>query len=174
MAITVFASPQTLAWTNFTPVPNRIRDPNDGTLVDALTRFEYFLPVRPPRRVNGRFALADPLTLLITPNAQVWTGVRQTAALLSHEQFHYDVGIVVARAAARHFMSLRAASQSALGRALARASYLHFHTRAGLIQSRYDRDTRHGTNARYQGIWKRRMAACLSNPKADQIGGFFL
>ena len=174
MAITAFASPTTLTWSNFTPVSSRIRDPHDGTLVDALTEYQFFMPSRSPRRVDGQFAVADPLVILITPRAQVWTGVRQTAALLSHEQFHYDVGIVIARAAAKHLMALRAASASALASELAKASRLHFVTRNKLIQQRYDKDTQHGTNSRYQGIWKGRMRACVSNPRSDRIGGFYL
>jgi len=174
MAITVFASPRKLSWLHFTPVPNRIRDPHDGSLQDALTQFDFFLPDRPPRQIDGQYALADPLTLLITPNARVWTGVRQTDELLSHEQFHYDVGIVIARAAARHFMSLRARTVEELRQSFQQAARLHFVTRNRLIQRRYDLDTQHGQNAHYQRIWKRRMAACLANPRSDTLGGFVL
>lgn len=174
MTITSFASPATLSWSDFTTVSSRIRDPHDGTDVDAVTQYEFFLPDRPARRDGSQFALDDSLVLLITPDCQVWSGVSQTAALLAHEQFHYDVGVVIARAAARHFNRLRASTEAALGTALASATRLHFVTRNKLIQSRYDTDTHHGTNAHYQRIWKKRMADCLKNPNADQIGGFFL
>jgi hypothetical protein len=174
MAITVTASPAVLAWSNFTPVPSQITDPADGTLVDALTRFNFNLPALPPRTVAGQLAVADPNVITITPNAQVFTGVLQTAALLSHEQFHYDVGIVTARALARELMALRAPNQGALTVLVQNAARLHFFTRAGLLQRRYDLDTRHGTIAHYQKIWKDRMTACLANPRADQLGGFYL
>jgi len=174
MAITIVANPASLAWVNFTPSATQIVDPNDGTLVDALTRFNFNLPPLPPRMVNGQFAMADPNVITITPNAQVFTGVLQTPALLSHEQFHYDVGIVTARALARELMALRAPNQAALATAVQNAARLHFTTRAGLLQRRYDLDTRHGTNAHYQRIWKDRMTSCLANPRSDQLGGFFL
>jgi hypothetical protein len=174
MAITVVANPVTLAWANFTPSGTQILDPGDGTLVDAFTRFNFNLPPLPARTVNGQFAMADPNVITITPNAQVFTGVAQTPALLSHEQFHYDVGIVTARALARQLMSLRAPTQAALVTAVQSAALLHFTTRAGLLQRRYDLDTRHGTNAHFQKIWKDRMAVCLANPRSDQLGGFFL
>ena len=53
------------------------------------------------------------MMLLITPKCRVWTGVVQTATLLSHEQFHYDVAIVIARVLARKLNSLRASSDAA-------------------------------------------------------------
>lgn len=174
MTITSFASPNTLSWDDFTPVAAKIRDPHDGTDVDALTQYDFFLPTRPARRDGAMFALDDSLVLLITPNCQVWTGVAQTAALLSHEQFHYDVGVVIARQAARHFNRLRALTEGGLLAALTSARILHFVTRNRLIQSRYDTDTHHGTSAHYQKIWKDRMATCLAAADADQIGGFFL
>jgi hypothetical protein len=173
MAITVSASPTALAWSNFTTVGS-LTDPADGTAVDAYTTFNFNIPALPPRTVGGQFALADPLVISITPNAQVRTGVAQTTGLLSHEQFHYDVGIVCGRALARELMRLRAANVPALGAALRTAVTLHFTTRAGLIQRRYDIDTRHGTNAHYQKVWKDRMAVVLAKPNADQIGGFWL
>jgi hypothetical protein len=174
MAITVVANPATLTWTNFTVVPNQIPDPNDGTLVDALTRFNFNFPALAPRTIGTQVALADPNVITITPNAQVWSGVLQTAALLSHEQLHYDVGIVTARALAKEFMALRAPNMAALTTLVQNAARLHFFTRAGLLQSRYDKDTGHGTIAHFQKIWKDRMAACLGNPRADQLGGFWL
>ena len=174
MAITVQAVPASLTWGNFAVVPNKILDPADNTLVDAYTTFRYQMPNLPPRQINGQFALADPMTITITPSAQVWSGIAQTAGLLSHEQLHYDVGIVTGRALARELTRLRAPSLPALVTALNAAVQLHFHTRAGLLQKRYDLDTRHGANAHYQRIWKDRMTACLANPNADQLGGFYL
>jgi len=174
MAITVAAHPMILVWANFTPSATQIVDPQDGTLVDALTRFRFTVPALPPRAFNGQLAMADPNIIRISPNGQVFTGVIQTPALLSHEQFHYDVGIVTGRALAHELMGLRAPNLAALAAAFQSAVQLHFSTRARLLQRRYDLDTRHGTNAHYQKIWKNRMAVCLANPRSSQLGGFFL
>lgn len=174
MAITVVANPATLTFADFTPSATQLVDPNDGTLIDALTRFNFSLPPLPPRVVGGVFAMADPNVITITPNAQIFTGVLQTPALLAHEQFHYDVGIVTGRALARELMALRAHSQAALVAEVQKAAILHFTTRSRLLQRRYDLDTRHGTNAHFQKIWKDRMAICLANPRSVQLGGFFL
>lgn len=174
MAITIRANPVNLAWANFTVTANQILDPADGTLVDAYTTFNYNIPNLPPRNIGGRLAFPDPWTITITPRAQVWTNVAQTAALLSHEQWHYDIGTVTGRALARQLAASRGANMAELITILNDAVRLHFHTRAGILQKRYDIDTGHGTNAHYQKIWKDRMTACLANPNADQIGGFWL
>lgn len=174
MAISVLAIPSVLTWANFTTVAGPLVDPADGATVDALTAFNFNLPNLPPRNLGGQLAMADPNVITITPNAQIVAGVAQTPGLLSHEQFHYDVGIVTARALARHLAALRAPDMATLIAAFRDAATLHFTTRVRLIQRRYDIDTRHGTNAHYQRIWKSRMAACLANPRSETIGGFYL
>jgi hypothetical protein len=174
MAITVVANPVSLTWSNFRPSAVRLIDPSDGTFIDALTRFNYNIANRPFQRIDGQFALADQLTITITPNARVYTGVTQTDALLSHEQLHYDVGIVTGRALARDLRALRSADQAGLIAAAQTAVELHFSTRAGAIQRRYDQDTRHGTDATTQTLWKDRMSACLANPDSDMLSGLQL
>jgi hypothetical protein len=174
MGITVVANPATLTWANFVVVPTQIPDPHDGTLVDAVTEFNFDLPDLPPRNTHGQFAMADPNVITITPNARVWSRVAQTPALLSHEQFHYDVGIATARALARELITLRSPNLAALRTSVQNAARLHFQTRARLLQRRYDIDSRHGTNAHYQKIWKDRMTTCLAHPGSDHLGGFWL
>ena len=174
MAITVVTKPVALTWAHFTVTANKIPDPNDGTLVDAVTRFHFDFPDKAPRKIVNRFKMGDPNVITITPDARVWSGVAQTAELLSHEQLHYDVGTVVARALARHLMTLEEGSGAALLTAFQEAFQLHIFTRAELIQRRYDKDTEHGTVAHYQKIWKDQMTACLANPRATHLHGFWL
>lgn len=174
MAITVVAIPHLLTWANFTIVTGTLTDPHDGSTIDAYTAFNYNLPAIPAQNDGGMFKAADPNTIIISPIARVRSGVAQTAALLAHEQFHYDVGIVTARGFARHLAALRAPNIAALRTKMQDAANLHFGRRAGLLQARYDADTRHGTNAHYQRIWKNRMAQCLANPSAQTLGGFYL
>jgi hypothetical protein len=174
MAITVVADPEELAWDDFDVTPDQIPDPADGTLVDAFTRFDFDFPDKAARKLGHEFALGDPNVITISPNAQVYANVLQTDELLSHEQLHYDVGVVIARALAREISQLRAPSQPALRAALILAFDLHFKTRAGLIQRRYDKDTNHGTIHKYQKIWKDAMSGCLRHPRADHLMGWWL
>ena len=174
MAISVSASPANLAWSNYTVTASQITDPADGTLVDAYTTFDYNFPNSAPVNTSGVFTIPDPYTISITPRAQVWTGVMKTAALLSHEQWHYDVATITGRALCRELARLRGTSLADLRAKIQQAVQLHFHTRAGILQKRYDLDTRHGTVDYYQRIWKDRMTATLANPNADTMGGFWL
>ncbi len=174
MAITSVAKPQTLTWDDFDVAPDRILDPGDGTLVDAFTRFDFDLQDLPARKIGHEFALADPNVITITPNAQVFANVLQTDGLLSHEQLHYDVGIVTARALAKELTRMRAPTLAALKTAIRDCCHLHLKTRAGLIQRRYDKDTNHGAIAQYQKVWKNSMAGCLSNERADHLLGWWL
>ncbi len=174
MAITVQANPATLTWANFTVVPNQIVDPADNTLVDAYTTFDYNIPNLPGRTVGGKRAFADPMTITITPRAHVWSGVVQTAALLAHEQWHYDIGLATARVFAKELSRLRKNTDAELVAEMQKLVQLHFMTRAGLLQKRYDIDTRHGTNAHFQRVWKDRMTVCLTNASSTQLGGFYL
>src|SRR5271163_1239705 len=138
MAIIVRANPAILTWHDFKTSASRPVDPNDGKQVDAFTRFNFDLPDLPPRMAAGHLALADPNIITITPNAQIFVSAPQTPALLSHEQFHYDLGVVIARALARELMALRTPNIATLRTAIQSASRLHFETRSRLIQHRYD------------------------------------
>jgi hypothetical protein len=164
MAITATANPQTLTWAHFTVVPDKIVDAHDGTLQHSYTTFRFEYPGAP-----GDFNV-----IAITPRAQVWNGVKQTEALLSHEQLHYDVGFVVARALARDLTRLRTRTLVDLENEFRNAFDLHFERRALLIQTRYDRETEHGANRRSQRIWKDAMARCLADPRAGHILGWQL
>jgi hypothetical protein len=107
------------------------------------------------------------------PAAASWGGP-QSPELLAHQQFYYDVGFVVARVVARELMSLRAGGEGELAAAVWNTVQLHFIFRAGLIQRRYDLDTRHGAIRYDQQLWTWRMSACLADPTSSQIGGFWL
>ena len=158
---------------NFKKLPVVI-DPADGTVQDAYTAFSYDIPDIGSRMVGTQHALGVPNVISITPDASVRIGAVLTPALLAHEQFHYDVGFVVARALAHQLTIAREPTLAALKATFLKLFALHIDKRVGLIQRRYDLDTAHGTNAIYQKIWLDRMKACLANPKANQIGGFWL
>ena len=174
MTITAFRNPAVLAFTDFT-VQGLVIDPSDGTPQDAFTAFAFeLLPDLPAERHNGRFRMQRTMSISITPIALLRAGAPQTADLLAHEQLHYDVGFVIARQLAREFNVIDAATEPALRTKIDQLIDLHFHTRAGLIQRRYDRESNHGLNAHFQRIWSRNMHACLANPHASQIGGWML
>jgi hypothetical protein len=173
MAITVRRIPEQLTWADYLPIPLVI-NPYDSTEQDALTAFKFYISEEPNRTIDGQLALAEALEIIIKPHARAKLSGRQTAEFLIHEQFHYDVGFVVARVVARELMLLRAEDETALNEAVWNILRLHFFFRAELIQRRYDLDTRHGTIRYDQQVWFSRMARCLADPASSQIGGFWL
>ena len=54
---TIITNPATLTWANFTPSPNQIPDPSDGSLVDAVTSFNFVLQNLPPQVSGGVFTV---------------------------------------------------------------------------------------------------------------------
>ena len=79
MAVRAFASPPKLGWQHFRVTPNKIRDPADGALIDALTQFEFGLLKLPPEKVDGMFVPNSKEFLMVGPkNCQVWSGVGKT------------------------------------------------------------------------------------------------
>jgi hypothetical protein len=173
MSITVRQNPERLTWADFISVPIVI-DPNDGTEQIAFTAFDFDIPYHPPRTVDGQLALAETFEITISPRARVKRGGAQSPELLVHQQFYYDVGFVVARVVARELTTLRAGDARELEAGVWNSVQLHFVFRAGLIQRRYDLDTKHGTVRYDQELWTSRMSACLAEPLSSQIGGFWL
>ena len=176
MTIQAVAIPSSLSWSDYAVTGHRIPDPHDLHLQDCVTNFEWiFTPDLQAVQQGNQFRMDASMRVEIKPNnCRVWSGANRSAALLSHEQFHYDVPFAIARVVASKLNALRAPSVTELRRKIAEITLLHFQTRNNLIQKRYDIDTRHGTNAHFQRIWKNRMTNVLSNPRANQIGGFWL
>ena len=182
MPITANRAKTVLSWSDFQVVKPPLYDEADGKEVQAYTSFSWDLPARAPQKIDGQLALNQNIVLKIIPSdgkfppgrPKIIRGTAQTAGLLDHEQFHYDAGFVIARVVARNLMGLRKPDKPALIIALQKLIRYHFIKRAGLIQARYDIDSRHGINNRYQRIWKQRMKNCLANPNATQLGGYWL
>lgn len=177
MPITVVSSTLTgsnLTWGDFTIVAPPLVDPADGHTIDAYTTFDYQLSNGTPAASGSNFVVPQPNTLTITPRASVTNTTAQTAGLLAHEAFHFDLGFCIGRVVAKKLEALSKPTAAAVTAEGLRLFQYHFRTRAGLIQARYDADTRHGTVSRYQTIWANRMATCKGDANATSIGGFLL
>ncbi len=157
----------------YAPVPVLI-DPLDGTAVDALTGFAFSRATTMPVQIGAEFMLVGNDQIVISPKCKVLNGVQLTPALLQHEQFHYDSGLVLARRFVIDLMNLTAPTLNDFLIRYQALEALHFTRRYELLNGRYDIDTQHGLNPHYQGIWLQRMAACLAANNAETIGGFYL
>jgi Bacterial protein of unknown function (DUF922) len=173
MTITAIRVPTVLTAAHFVG-HGTVIDPRDGTEQLAFTEYHVDVPDNPTRTVDGKKALAETFQIKITPRAKIKSGTTLTNALREHEQFHFDLGFVIARRVASLLNDLRADSVAELKQKFDDIIHLHFRTRNDLIQRRYDLDTRHGTQAHYERLWHDRMKACIGDPKATQLGGFYL
>ncbi|MBK1722458.1 hypothetical protein [Thiocystis violacea] len=168
MAITVSPNPRTLQWSNFREVPSL---PDEDAHIDI----NFSVPNRPFRSVDGRFRMAETFQIGISPVATVRRGASQTGALLSHEQGHYDIGILVGHAMARDFMALEAATVGELTTAITNCFNRHRQTLMAPIQHKYDLDTGHSQISAQQQRWDRLIRQCLaSTPTCDRIDNLAL
>ncbi len=178
MGMTLVMNPSKLAWSNFTVVNSPIIE--NGERRSALVEFTYEYSSYTPVTKDGQLALPDDMKLTIEPEAKIWkdstarTDRDKGAALLAHEQFHYDVAHVIGRVVLMKMWKLRARTEALLKAELELLLTLHFVTRAGLIQRRYDLDTRHGLDQHNQRHWLKLMSQTLANPSATMIGGYWL
>jgi uncharacterized protein DUF922 len=162
MAITALANPARLEWRHFRDVS--VLPGSEWAHVDP----HFDIPNRPLRQVDGQFMLAETFQVTVTPIARARRGITRTPTLLAHEQGHYDLVLLAARAMARDLQTLRAPNRAALQTALQQCYTLHA-TRLGPIQEQYDSDTEHGVVVAQQQRWQLMIRACLDDRLCSEV-----
>jgi Bacterial protein of unknown function (DUF922) len=173
MAVNVVATPVTLAWSNF-----RVVDSSPDLTGDEVAQIHP--EVRMPSNIQtvpakGSYTL-NSFTVTVAPVQQdtiVLSSAAQTADLLKHEQGHYDLMILVARAMARELGAASDASSAGLATKVQNIRQTH-DKRAQIIDSAYDVQTGHGQNAAAQTAWNMAIAAALGNPASTTVKGLQL
>jgi hypothetical protein len=99
-----------------------------------------------------------------------------TAALLEHEQYHMDLYEVWARKTEQILKGIKgtgatAAAANADANAKAAAALAQAQTDCDAVQSQYDTDTNHGTNAAEQAKWCKKIGDMLNPPKPKRDAG---
>ncbi len=170
MPVLVKPTKTKLDWADFPESGGTLRDH------DAEAGYESeFIPTNfTPRKIRGRAYLPATYTIRVWPVLQVSRGANKTSELLAHEQLHYDVGIICARALARELDGLNAADPSELLGRVNELHELHMLTRAEAIQTAYDNQTKHGKDATKQKAWEDAMAQCLGTSSITRIMGLML
>lgn len=163
MPITILPNPITLAWSDFATV-NALSNNEDAHIDPG-----YEIQNRPLRRVNNQFMFAETFELRVHPRARVLSTANQTTDLLAHEQGHYDIGILAARALAADLASLSAKTPAELSRLAHDSLTLHTRTRLGPIQHAYDHDTNHSQNTQEQQRWSQMIATAMARSVATSI-----
>jgi hypothetical protein len=168
MTITVVPRPARLTWRNFRPVAV-LPDSKE----DAQVSSEAVLPPRAGMtRVNGKFRLADlTLTVLTEPTETlVIRSADQTPELLEHEQGHFDLMVLTARAMAAELEKLEAASPQELQKSVTAILETH-RTRAKAVDHEYDSQTDHSRNVPQQRRWRKLIDDALQKTGVTQIDG---
>jgi hypothetical protein len=173
MAVNVVANPTTLTWSNF-----RVVDSSPDLSDDEVAQIHPEMRMPPNIQVansNGAFRL-NALTITVAPVAQdtiVLRSATQTPDLLRHEQGHYDLLILVARAMARDLGAASASSSAALNTQVQSIQQTH-NNNAQTIDDAYDKQTDHGKNSAQQTGWNQAIAAALGNPASSTVKGMQL
>ncbi|MDB6159697.1 MAG: hypothetical protein JWO04_3403 [Gammaproteobacteria bacterium] len=168
MTIKVVAHPAKLAWRNFKPVAV-VPDSDE----DAQVAPEATLPGRVGmQKVKGKFRLADS-TVTVAPKSTETLVVRtanKTADLLEHEQGHYELMILSARAMAAELEKLEADSAEELQSAVTDVQSTHA-SRADAVDHEYDRQTDHSRNVAQQRRWRKLIDQAMASGNASSIDG---
>ena len=166
--VDVQANPSRLQWSLFRRV-----DSMPGSSEDARIAAEMSFP-RPLKmeNVGGEYRLPS-FTITVAPEP-ARTMVRRSVALseylLRHEQGHYDIVVLAARALARELDVMTAASGQELSQRV--QDCVDKHTdRAKALSEAYDRETDRSRDPKAQVRWTERIAAALSDPQTSNIAG---
>ena len=165
-AITVRADPPRLSWSAFRHV-----DSIPGSSEDARIAAEMSFP-RSLRieQSDGSYRM-PPFTITVTTEP-TRTMVRRSAGasslLLRHEQGHFDIVVLAARALAREIESTTSGSAAELSRRV--KALVDEHTaRAERLSEAYDRDTAGSRNATAQARWSEMIAAAMRHPAPSRL-----
>ena len=137
------------------------------------------------RREGTMFRLDRSKTILLLTlgNCQKLSGIQVSGQLLAHEQVHWDIFFIVARATARAIGAMSEATEATLRRkadSAVTARLMDGSSNNGLlsvndsIQAAYESETVHGANMAAQILWQAQVTAALAAPTSDQLGRFSL
>ncbi len=87
--------------------------------------------------------------------------MERDSLLLEHEQIHFDIAEVTARKIKARFADFKNACDEAGGTDAIQRMVVQVDRELQEEQQRYDRETGHGTNARAQDQWRRRIRDLL-------------
>ena len=166
--ITVRADPPRLSWALFRPVAAI-----PGSSEDARIAAEMSFPQ--PLRITGDGDLyrLPPFTIRVAPEpgqTMVRSGIRPSSDLLRHEQGHYDLVVLAARALARDLDALSSPSARELSGRVEELVAEHTR-RAARLSDLYDRETLHSHDAAAQSRWEQVIDAALRASAVAKIGG---
>ena len=166
--IAVRADPPKLDWSLFRAV-----DALPGTVEAAHIAAEMSFPQ--PLKIEGADGgyRMPGFTITVAPQRQQTTvrrSAERTADLLRHEQGHYDILVLAARALARELESTTAGSAAEVSHRV--QTFVDKHTeRAARLSELYDRQTNHSRDSTEQAHWNLLIADALEDRTPTELAG---
>lgn len=162
-------NPDSLGWGDFRTVENQIDgqyEAEGGFKSSSSGGFGY-------NKSGGKYqmVLNDDFRVKVWPDARIWKGAKKTAALLDHEDIHYQFAYVLARAMLNAMDALRKSKTSEFTHVVATMSRVHMVERAAALHKKYDKETDHGMNDAPQKRWKAALATCVADDTATTLMG---
>jgi hypothetical protein len=167
MAHKVLPKPLALTWQHFKPVAVI-----PGSDEEAQVAPEAVFGKTAIQKVGGKFRLGD-FTVLVglkSSETLVLRTADKTDDLLEHEQGHYELMILSARAMAAELDQLEAESADDLRSKVADVQAVHG-TRAEALDKKYDTQTDHSRNVAQQRRWRKLIDEALVKGNASSIDG---
>jgi len=165
--ISVVAAPPRLTWSDFQTVDSLVG--SEDAHIGAEISFPQ--PLRMDHDVDAYRLPAFTITVAPEPRRTlVRASAKGSEELLRHEQGHYDLVLLSARALARELATLTAPSATELSQRTQDSVDEHTKRAARLSQA-YDRRTDHGRNLAAQASWGDRIAAALAVESIDELDG---
>jgi hypothetical protein len=162
MAFRIGASPERITWM----FARQVHHVPGNQL--ASTAVEFEIPQDVAKNVRGQYVLTGEW-IMIHPVViyKQWSAL--TPQLLVHEQGHYDIGMLVARALARALDHVTGRSHHELRASVIHLRNQHVVRNMEAIQALYDKETNHGTDLNAQNTWNRNIAAALNQPQSQNL-----
>lgn len=137
-----------LTWSDYKGTPYRDQDTN----IAARTNCRFGI------KING--VNVDVISEFIPERSNVRPG-KETAALLAHEQLHFDLCEVYARLLRKELR--KAPLTNANVAAISRDAFLKYYDAYKERQIIYDNETHHGLNPDKQNLWNAQVATALAD-----------
>jgi len=137
-----------LTWSDYKGTPYRDQDTN----IAARTNCRFGI------KING--LKVDVISEFIPERSNVRPG-KETAALLAHEQLHFDLCEVYARLLRKELR--RSPLTTANIEAVSRDAFLKYYDAYKERQIIYDSETHHGLNQEKQNLWNTQVATALTD-----------
>ena len=153
--------PQAIGWSEFTDRANRPPGESEDAQISVQLKGGDVKVVRE----KGRFRLGDSAFPVVIDTADSWVVKdKKSAALLAHEQGHFDIAGLCYRDMVAELRKLREKSPARLGRATKRVMDKHDKRGDGLSEL-YDSkgETNHGLNLKRQQVWEAQISACKAS-----------